>query len=1688
MASSKDRQRKRNEQQPEPDDMPETTGVRGLPAEHGADAGDEDYSEFLQTQHFFNDTSTYSSQDIQSSLEFQADQEENDYSQPAVFDDLASEVTPLLLTDAVDDEESAELLAVTRLVDMPERTPSSAVTPATPPIFSQDASGSSTAASKPGDSVDMQGNATILTARRHDISGGASGASTQGGGTADQEQTDWKIGDIIDSRYEVKSIIGRGGMGVVYRVHHREWDLDLAVKMPLLRLVADQAAKARFVREAQTWIALGLHPNIVQCWYVREFGGIPRVFMDYVTGGSLKDWIVRKRIVPGNWAQILDMGIQACDGLGYAHERGLTAHRDVKPGNLLLTDDGELRVTDFGIAKRAEYAEVEDHQFDVAADGRHHTVTVTGADVGTPEYGAPEQWGEAKHADHRADIYALGGVLFELCCGRRAFDDGRHNEQPHAIIGRHLFSPAPDPRSINPEIPANLAEVLTRCLSKQPEDRPESMRALREALSTLYHDIVGTAYLRDVPKTTELRSSSLNNRAVSLLDLGDVNGAFQTLEKALKRDPHHAESVYNKALLEWREERIADDEVVRRLREAARVNSMAGAYLGMVHLERGAIEDAEAALTEALQTPQAAQVSGNWRALGDALMAREKYDQAVPAYQHALSLLPGDSELEYRLTLARQEDRAPESRRLFPYPHCLRVLTGGNQRIERLMLTPDASYALAAGEDSVRLWNLTAGKFLWTYSWSDVGHGVWTCKGYAGSRTCAAITPDSHFALSGCADETVIRLWDLHTGHCLNTLSGHQAEVLALALLPDGERVLSGSADGTVRLWTIATGECVRTFEGWSDAVTALAVTPDGQYALCGSGPVIRQFELERGKVVRTFRGHGDAVTALAIAPEQQQVLSASRDKTVRLWTLTSGRCLHVLTGHTEGVTDLTISPDESVALSAGLDKDLRLWNLTTAACDAVLQGHASHITGVRITPDGRFAFSVSRDRTLRLWRLATGRCLRSIPEFTHWLEVLALTPDGQCALFGNSEELRLKHLPSQTYQQTFRRASGPVQWQADTRQPTASDREGEPETVALHNLPPGENFLAIMGRDEGQTFTVVTPSGDLGVSVGPSETLYAWHVEADHKHRVWGMRGLDGLSEFKSHRTIMRAFVTTADGKLAVTGDEDGKARLWELPSAHCLRIFDGHRASLQAVAITPQAERILTGSTDGTMRLWERESGACVNVFIGHNDAVTALAMTADGRFGFSGSNDRTLRLWDLGSGKCLRTFSAHNTGITAVAMTPDGRYGLSACKNRSWRLWRLDADIPRQPAAFQVCRHVGHQELEVFQQRFERLLTRADEARQAGNIATAYTFLTLARSIPGYERDPDALAMNAALSDFLEKKRLRGGHLLHALPGHTKTIMTVAATTDGRFILSGGQDDSLRLWGLGPGQPIRTFTGHRDSVTCAAVTPDRHLAISGSHDKTLRLWAIATGECLKVLTGHTEYVTSLSISADGRFAASGSRDATVRLWSLTAAPPYEVFDGLQIPAEDAYAAIERASERSVRVLKGASEPVEAVAISAEGRFLISGGQDMVLRLWQLATGRCIRVFRGHSGYITAIALSRSGKFVISASRDGTVRLWRVSTGMCLRILRGHEGYVSAVGLSADGRFAVSGSWDRTLRLWNLKTGECVQVFERHEDEIEAVTMTADGHFAISGGRDAMLRIWEFDWELSPKKTPVS
>ena len=243
---------------------------------------------------------------------------------------------------------------------------------------------------------------------------------------------EWKPGDVILDLYEVRTVTEgfgeqavekdyhEGGFGRVYKVWHRTWRREMAVKTPRLEAFTTQKQKDIFTRECETWINLGLHPHIAPCHYVRELGGVPRVFSEYAAAGTLEEWIRSERLYDGRsdrprWRGCSTSAIQFAWGLHYAHERGVI-HQDVKPLNALMWDDGTLKVTDFGLAGARQKAGLADMA------GAMGTVMVSTGGM-TAAYCSPEQ-AAGRALDRRTDVWSWAVSVLEMFQGEVTWELG----------------------------------------------------------------------------------------------------------------------------------------------------------------------------------------------------------------------------------------------------------------------------------------------------------------------------------------------------------------------------------------------------------------------------------------------------------------------------------------------------------------------------------------------------------------------------------------------------------------------------------------------------------------------------------------------------------------------------------------------------------------------------------------------------------------------------------------------------------------------------------------------------------------------------------------------------------------------------------------------------------------------------------------------------------------------------------------------------------------------------------------------------------------------------------------------------------------------------------------------------------------------------------------------------------------
>ena len=286
------------------------------------------------------------------------------------------------------------------------------------------------------------------------------------------------------------------------------------------------------------------------------------------------------------------------------------------------------------------------------------------------------------------------------------------------------------------------------------------------------------------------------------------------------------------------------------------------------------------------------------------------------------------------------------------------------------------------------------------------------------------------------------------------------------------------------------------------------------------------------------------------------------------------------------------------------------------------------------------------------------------------------------------------------------------------------------------------------------------------------------------------------------------------------------------------------------------------------------------------------------------------------------------------------------------------------------------------------------------------------------------------------------------------HDSNVSSVAFSPDGKQIVSGLWDNTVRVWDAVTGKAVgEPFRGHVGQVTSVAFSPDGKQIVSGSRDTTVRVWDAVTGEAVgEPFRGHEDYVTSVAFSPDGKQIVSGSWDKTIRIWDAVT------------------------GEAVGKPFQGHDHWVTSVAFSPDGKQIVSGSDDKTVRVWDAGTGKAVgEPFRGHDGFVSCVAFSPDGKQIVLG--DPTVGVWDAITGKAVgEPFYGHIDRVTSVAFSPDGKQIVSGSRDTTVRVWDAVTGEAVgEPFQGHDGWVTSVAFSPDGKQIVSGSDDKTVRVWD-------------
>jgi WD40 repeat protein/tetratricopeptide (TPR) repeat protein len=934
--------------------------------------------------------------------------------------------------------------------------------------------------------------------------------------------------------YEILGVLGRGGMGVVYKARHLALKRVVALKMILSGGHADEGERQRFRAEAEA-VARLQHTNIVQVHEVGEHEGLPYAALEFIEGGTFAQRLERSPVPPREAAELI---ATLAGAMHLAHSRNII-HRDLKPANILLDANGSPRVTDFGLARRLD-SELGQTQ--------------TGTAVGTPSYMSPEQAaGESKRVGPAADVYALGAILYECLAGRPPFQGA----SAIAVLDMVRNQEPVPPHLLRAGAPADLETICLKCLRKEPEKRYASADALADDLRRWQ------------------RGDPIRARPVPTWE--------RVLLWARRRPALAALVVLVPALLAFLlGQGIWSDLEIRR--------ALADANAAKLKSQR---MSAGLALDRGLQLCQEGKVSEGmlWLAESLAVTPEEDHDfatvvrldlsawrTAVPVQRAVISHAHGVTCVAYS-----------------PDGNTFLSAEGGVVRrwdalrgvqVGQAMLQPgavlSAAYSpdgrlIATGSDdrTVRIWDVEKGR--------QVGpaipqpHVVNSVAFSRDGRWLVAATGKRTYAVPSSA-----QIWEVATGKPATPPLPHPTTVRGAVFTSDGRLVITGGYDGVIRYWESATGKLSAEPLRIPAEIGALAISKDGsQLAMgCNNGDAYVYSVSDRKLIspaLRLPRQSADqgssAVRAIAFHPDGAWLATGCTDSFGHVWEWLPGKQVPLV--HRNYVNSVDFSPDGRQLITGSDDQQVRIWDLplscqrgiplvksnpalSMAYLDPslVCASPRTRISGSQgrpiphwvweclcaaFSPDGRLVVTGGHDNLARVREVATGRLVGKALPHDNWVRAVAFAPDNRRVLTGSHDmTARL--------------------WDVQTGEPLGPALHHAAEIVAVAISPDGAKGLTGSSDKTARLWNLNT-----GEAIGPA-MLHAGPVVSvcfsddgrfvltaasgtANEVRLWDAATATQVGPPALHARPVRAALFDAGGRSFLTLSDDGAARRWPMP-----------------------------------------------------------------------------------------------------------------------------------------------------------------------------------------------------------------------------------------------------------------------------------------------------------------------------------------------------------------------------------------------------------------------------------------------------------------------------------------------------------------------------------------------------------
>ncbi len=1499
----------------------------------------------------------------------------------------------------------------------------------------------------------------------------------------------------IFGKYKLYHRLGMGGMARVYKAYQGNLDRYVALKVLHSHLAEEDEFIGRFEREAAA-VARMRHPNIVQVFDYDTEGDSHYMVMEYIEGPTLKAELDYRVLAskPFSPAQIFNIIAALASALDYAHIRGII-HRDVKPSNIMFTQDGEVVLTDFGIVRMLGVPRY----------------TLTGFIAGTPAYMAPEQ-AQSLTTDHRSDLYSLGIILYELVTGHTPFT----GNTPLEIIKKHIDEPLP-PIEMNQDIPSGVEQVIGKALAKEPDYRYQTAANLVQAL---HHALGNTAVSPQAHLPIQALATAVSTPATpttpilaptfkmpdecpyrGLFAFGEADAAnffgreafteklldtiqTQRLIAIVGASGSGKSSVVFAGLVT--KLRQNPDWHILTFRPGPQPFHALAATLVTAQNPAGREEEQRQATTrlaEALQQKQIQLISllqeilGNHKPAKRLLIVSDQFEEiytlcADPELRRAfLDLLLEALDVArfrqlnlFTFALTLRTDFLSQALTHRPFADALQnadIKLGPMTRRElsQAIANPARRFGLLFETGLVARilddvgdepGNLPLLQFALTELWEKAREGYLTHEGY-----------DEIGGVEG----ALARYADREFGQ-LSPAEQQQARQVFIQMVRPGAgtedtRRLAGRSELGEQNWAL-----VQKLADARLVVTSLA--PSGQEtvevvheALIRGWAQLRAWMEED----RTFRAWQERLRA---ALRQWQMSQQDNDALLRGAILAEAE--NWLAERTAFLNrEERFFIDESLKLRAAKQQTVEQERLERqqAAAQARFARRLGWLTAalvVMIVLALIFAFTAVNSNQIAQGNAATAQAneatavaLRRASEFSQATSVAAeATARADASLRATAEFAadRERDLAEESAQdaivarETAVFSANELATAVVIAEQNALEAENQARLVAARELAGiatdqlnSDPQLGLLLSLEAVNLTQAT---GLNAPASAEEALFR-AMQASQLQRI-----------FSGHSEGINAVTFSPDGRFLATVSRDTDVKLWDIVTGQQIGSLNAHAQPVNAVAFSPDSSQLATAGDDGFIILWNLERLELITVLNGQDGAVNDIVFHPNGERLLAGYSSGAMRLWDVVNRRSQLRLLGHTNAIRAVAINSSGSRFASAGVDGRIIIWNGDTGA----SLFSIEPFLGSDNQPI--------------------VINALTYSPDDSRLLAANGNGTATVWNALNASFVFR-----------LTGHAVQLEDVAYSPDGSLLATASSDGTAKVWNAATGQALYTLSGHTSGVTAVAFHPNENQIVTASQDSTARLWGTEAALSPQILSGHTAAILAIAFSADGRFLATTGIDETARVWRTEDGAQVNQFtdhnnivndiafhpDGglLVTVSDDRNARLWDLTTNEIQLpVMDHPAPVNGVAFNPEGTVLATVADDGILRFWNPVNKRLLTRLP-YTAALNKVSFSPDGSLVAAAAVDGTAVIWSVVTSEIMHILVGHEGAVNDVAFSGDGSLLTTASSDGTARLWNTATGEALRVFSGHSGPVLSATLNADGSRLATGSVDRTTKLWD-------------